>query len=101
MEVIMNKYPTSDGHEFIRERDAMEWQAALDYKERLACLEEPYGIGQFKLTLKHLTDAVTLRKYLVYYLGFDIEQVDKIPLNIGEGDIVVLVDRSTKEVEVL
>lgn len=97
----MNKYPTSDGHEFIRERDAMEWQAALDYKERLACLEEPYGIGQFKLTLKHLTDAVTLRKYLVYYLGFDIEQVDKIPLNIGEGDIVVLVDRSTKEVEVL
>lgn len=97
----MNKYPTSDGHEFIREKDAMEWQAALDYKERLACLEEPYGIGQFKLTLKHLTDAVTLRKYLVYYLGFDIEQVDKIPLNIGEGDIVVLVDRSTKEVEVL
>ena len=97
----MNKYPTSDGHEFIREKDAMEWQAALDYKERLACLEEPYGIGQFKLTLKHLTDAVTLRKYLVYYLGFDIEQVDKIPLNIGEGNIVVLVDRSTKEVEVL
>lgn len=97
----MNKYPTSDGHEFVREKDAMEWQAALDYKERLACLEEPYGIGQFKLTLKNLTEAVTLRKYLAYYLGFDIEQVDKIPMKIGEGDTVVLVDRSTKEVEVI
>ncbi len=97
----MNKYPTSDGHEFIREKDAMEWQAALDYNTTLATLEEPYGIGQFKLTLKHLTEAITLRKYLTYYLGFDIEQVEKIPLNIGEGDTVVLVDRSTKEVEVI
>lgn len=97
----MNKYPTSDGHEFIREKDAMEWQAALDYNATLATLEEPYGIGQFKLTLKHLTEAITLRKYLTYYLGFDIEQVEKISLNIGEGDTVVLVDRSTKEVEVI
>ena len=97
----MNKYPTSDGHEFVREKDAMEWQAALDYNATLATLEEPYGIGQFKLTLKHLTEAITLRKYLTYYLGFNIEQVEKIPLNIGEGDTVVLVDRSTKEVEVL
>lgn len=97
----MNKYPTSDGHEFVREKDAMEWQAALDYNATLATLEEPYGIGQFKLTLKHLTEAITLRKYLTYYLGFNIEQVEKIPLNIGEGDIVVLVDRSTKEVEVI
>ena len=97
----MNKYPTSDGHEFIREKDAMEWQSALDYNATLATLEEPYGIGQFKLTLKHLTEAITLRKYLTYYLGFDIEQVEKIPLNIGEGDTVVLVDRSTKEVEVI
>lgn len=97
----MNKYPTSDGHEFIREKDAMEWQAALDYNATLATLEEPYGIGQFKLTLKHLTEAITLRKYLTYYLGFDIEQAEKIPLNIGEGDTVVLVDRSTKEVEVI
>ena len=97
----MNKYPTSDGHEFVREKDAMEWQSALDYKERLACLEEPYGIGQFKLTLKHLTEIITLRKYLTYYLRFDIEQVEKIPIKLEQGDIVVLIDRSTKEVEVL
>lgn len=97
----MNKYPTSDGHEFVREKDAIEWQSALDYKKRLACLEEPYGIGQFKLTLKNLTEVITLRKYLTYYLEFDIEQVEKIPINIGEGDTVVLVDRSTKEVEVI
>ena len=50
----MNKYPTSDGHEFVKEKDAIEWQSALDYNASLATLEEPYGIGQFKLTLKHL-----------------------------------------------
>lgn len=98
----MNKYPTSDGHEFIREKDAMEWQAALDYKETLEPNEVPYGLGQYKLTLTHLTEAITLRKYLAYYLGFPVEQIEKIPIKVDEGsNTVVLVDRQTKEVEVL
>lgn len=97
----MNKYPTSDGHEFVREKDAMEWQAALDYKEALEPIEVPYGLGQYKLTLTNLTETITLRKYLAYYLGFPVEQVEKVPIKVDEGNIVVLVDRQTKEVEVL
>lgn len=97
----MNKYPTSDGHEFVREKDAREWQSALDYNKILKPIEERYGVGQFKLRLKHLTEIITLRKYLTYYLDFDIEEVEKIPIDIGESDIVVLVDRSAKEVEIL
>lgn len=97
----MNKYPTSDGHEFVREKDAMEWQAALDYKATLEPIEEPYGLGQYKLILTHLTEVITLRKYLTYYLGFPVEQIEKIPIKVGEGDTVVLVDRQAKEVEVL
>lgn len=96
----MNKYPTSDGHKFTRIKDAREWQAALDYNKILKPIEEHYGIGQIKLNLKHFTEIITLRKYLAYYLDFDIEEVEKIPIDI-DGGISVLIDRSAREVEVL
>jgi hypothetical protein len=97
----MTKYPTSDGHEFVKEKDAIEWQSAIDYNDKLRPVAEDYGLGQIKLKISTLTEAIILRKYLTFYLGFDIEQVEKIPINIDEGSIVVLFDRSTKEVEVI
>lgn len=94
------KYPTSDGHEFAREKDAREWQSAIDYNTYLKSLEQPYGLGQYRLELKSVTEAIILRKYLVYYLGFDVKQAEKIPIRMDE-DSLVLIDRIEKVVEVL
>lgn len=94
------KYPTSDGHEFAREKDAREWQSAIDYNTYLKSLEQPYGIGQYKLEIKSFTEAITLRKYLAYYLDFDVEQIEKIPINIKGDSMIVFVDRVERIIEV-
>lgn len=94
------RYRTSDGRVFKQRELATEWQSILDYNAMLKPQEIHCGRGVVKLQPNSLTEILTLRKYLAYYLDFDIEEVEKVPMRDAEG-VEITIDRNKKEVKVV